>query len=114
MLTGAIVKTLAHSGLFAQVTASDSADSAGYRLSADLAGQRLVGTMSNIMLLLVRYQLAETASGKTIWEENPFSFHHLSASDVFMGTNRVAQTVKTAVRSNLQQLVSRLNAAVSQ
>lgn len=109
VLTEAIVTTLTRSGLFSQVSTTGPAD---YRLSADVVGQQLVGTMSNISMLLVRYQLVDTVSGKTLWSENLFSFHHLSASDVFMGTDRVAQVVETAVRNNLKQLVGKISEAL--
>jgi len=104
--TSAIVDTLDRSGLFSTTSTAGPAD---YRLSAEVVAQKLVGTMSNIMLLLVRYQLTDMASGNILWTENLLSFHHLSAADVFMGTDRVAQVVETAVRQNLQQLVARLD-----
>ncbi len=104
--TKAIVDTLDHSGLFSTVGISGPAD---YRLSAEVVGQKMVGSMSNIMLLLVRYQLVDTPSGNMLWSENLLTFHHLSASDVFMGGTRAAQVVETAIRKNLQQLVARLD-----
>ena len=105
--TSAIVDTLDRSGLFSTTSIVGPAD---YRLSVEVVDQKLVGTMSNIMLLLVRYQLTDTTSANILWTENLLSFHHLSAADVFMGTDRVAQVVETAVRQNLQQLVVRLDA----
>jgi hypothetical protein len=105
--TSAIVDTLDRSGLFSTTSTAGPAD---YQLSAEVVDQKLVGTMSNIMLLLVRYQLTDIITGNILWTENLLSFHHLSAADVFMGADRVAQVVETAVRQNLQQLVVRLDA----
>lgn len=104
--TRAVVDTLTRSGLFSTVDTTGPAD---YRLSAEVVDQKMVGTMSNIMLLLVRYQLTDISSGDNPWTENVLSYHHLSAEDVFMGTDRVAQVVETAVRHNLEQLVARLD-----
>jgi hypothetical protein len=104
--TNAILDTLDRSGMFSTVSTTGPAD---YRLSADLVGQQLIGSVSNIMLLLVRYQLVDTASGNILWTENLFSFHHLSGAEVFMGADRSTQVVEAAVRQNLQQLVVRLD-----
>lgn len=105
--SSAIIDTLDRSGLFSTTSTVGPAD---FRLSVEVVDQKLVGTMSNIMLLLVRYQLIDTNTNNTLWVENLLSFHHLSAEDVFMGTDRVAQVVETAIRRNLQLLVVRLDA----
>lgn len=101
----AIVDALEHSGLFGTINTTGPTD---YRLSADVVGQRLVGTASSIMLLLVRYQLVDTPSGDILWTENLLSFHHLSGADIFMGSERAPKVVETAIKRNLQQLVEHL------
>lgn len=108
--TKAILDTLDRSGLFSAVNTMGPAD---YRLSADVVGQRLIGSASNIMLLLVRYQLIDSTNNNTLWSENLLSFHHLSGADVFIGADRSTQVVENTVRKNLQQLVTRLHANLS-
>jgi len=104
-LTNEIFRALDHSGLFSAVSTTGPAD---YRLSAEVVGQKLVGSMSNIMLLLVRYQLVDTSTNNILWTENLLSFHHLSGSDVFMGSKRARQVVEMAIKRNMQELVARL------
>lgn len=106
----AIVDTLNLSGLFSQVNISGPAD---YQLSADVVGQELLGTSSNIILLLVHYQLIETSSGENLWMENLISYHHLDGTDVYWAHDRIAQVLEGAVRQNLRQLITRLNANLS-
>jgi hypothetical protein len=97
----AIVNTLAGTKLFTAVMTQGDAD---YTLSADVVGQRQQGGTSNIELLLVRYTLSETQSGKELWAGNLLSHSEMSAAEVFMGNERMKLVLQEAARDNLKQL----------
>lgn len=108
--TRAIVDTLTQTGLFMKVSTEGEEN---YQLSVDVADQQLIGGLSNIMLLLIRYRLTEETSGDVLWSENILSHYHLAASDEFMGAERSPKVAEGAVRHNLKQLVAGLNANLS-
>lgn len=97
----AIVNTLAGTKLFTAVKTQGNAD---YTLSADVIGQRQQGSTSNIELLLIRYTLAESQSGKKLWTGNLLSHFELSAAEVFFGNERKKLVLQGASRDNLKQL----------
>jgi hypothetical protein len=107
--TTAIVKTIDHSGLF---KTTDTKGPADYYLSANVTGQELFGGANSIFLLLVHYELKETTTDNVTWVENIFSFHQLATTDVFYGADRFAQVQEGAVRKNLEQLITKLNATL--
>lgn len=100
-----VVYTLAHTGLFSTVTLQGAAD---YSLSVEIIGQRQLGALSNIELLLVRYRLVDQVSKREVWAANLLSHFELSAEQVFMGMDRSRQVLEGASRANLAQLAERL------
>lgn len=95
-----IVSTLSQTGLFTEVRIQGEAD---YILSTDVIGQRQLGALSNVELLLVRYRLTDT-SEREIWSGNLFSHFELSASQVFMGIERTRKVLEGATRDNMTKL----------
>ena len=106
----AIVDTLGLTGLFTEVKTDGVAD---YSLSSEVIGQRMLGTMYNITLFLIRYELTDLNSNKVLWRENVFSHHELSAADVFMGMERTKQTVEVGTRKNMAQLGTKVGEVLS-
>ena len=101
----ALIKSLQKSSLFSSVNTHEIAD---FSISAEIIGQRIIGSVSNVSLFLVRYELINTHSEETIWSENIFSHHALSAQDVFMGAERQADIIEGASRDNISQLIDKL------
>jgi len=101
----AIVDTLKKTNLFSAVQTEGEAD---YTLSVDVIGQRQLGTLSNVELLLVRYNLLDEASKQEVWAANLFSHFELSAEQVFMGIERSRQVLEGASRANITQLGEQL------
>ncbi len=97
----AIVSTLSRSGLFTNVVTDGEAN---YALSTEVIGERLLGGTSNIVFILVRYELVDTETQETIWKDNLFSHHEMSAGEVFLGSDRIAQSCEAAVRNCMEQL----------
>lgn len=75
-----------------------------YSLAAEVIGERMSGTMNNIVLILVRYTLTDMENQNVLWTENLLSHFEMSAEDVFVGTDQVAKTIEGAVRRNMDQL----------
>ncbi|UCH49170.1 MAG: hypothetical protein JSU95_05115 [Betaproteobacteria bacterium] len=99
------VEMLRRTGLFSDVRTDNNAD---YTLATDIVGQRLIGSVSNVALLLVRYELRDATSNRETWSENIFSHFELSASQVFMGTERTRKVLEGASRDNMAQLGEKL------
>jgi len=106
----AIVDTLKRTALFSEVKTSGSAD---YSMSTEVIGERLLGGASNIGLFLIRYELADSISGKKIWSENIFTYSTLSAEQVYAGWERVPKVIETAVRENMKELAATIGKALS-
>lgn len=101
----AVTNTLSKSGLFTEVKAEGAAD---YTLSTDVIGERMLGSMSNVVFILIRYKLVDSSTQKILWEENIFSHFELSADEEFIGATRIGKALEGAVRSNMNQLDDRL------
>lgn len=97
----AIVDTLTGTRLFAAVMTQGNAE---YTLSADIIGQRQLGGVSNVELLLVRYTLVDAKSGRELWAGNLLSHFELSAAEVYLGNKRMKLVLQAATRDNLKQL----------
>ena len=80
-----IVDTVRNIGLFSDVKKNGDSD---YVLSSVVIGERLIGTVNNIGMFLIRYELSDMRTGSIIWDENIFSYSMLSATDVFTGHER--------------------------
>lgn len=106
----AVVNTLNQSGLFPEVKTEGTAD---YSLSTEVIAERILGSMNNVVLILVRYELVDNETGNTVWNENLLSHFELSAGDVFMGTERIAKALEGAVRANMDQLDDKLAHALA-
>ena len=107
----AIVDTLKKTNLFSSIQVSGEAD---YTLAADIIGQRQLGTLSNIELLLVRYTLFDVANRREVWTANILSHFELSAEQVFMGMERSTQVLEGASRANMNQLGEQLGSVFSE
>lgn len=106
----AMVNTLSRCGLFKEVMTEGPAD---YSLAAEVIGERMSGTMNNIVLILVRYTLTDMENENVLWTENLLSHFEMSAEDVFVGADRVAKTIEGAVRRNMDQLDNGLARALA-
>jgi hypothetical protein len=106
-----VIYTLKNTELFSAVTMNDAAD---YHLSVEVIGQRQLGTLSNIELLLVRYRLFDAARKQEVWAANLLSHFELSAEQVFMGMERSTQVLEGASRANLAQLADQLGQVLTQ
>lgn len=102
---GVVSETLRRTSLFSDVKADNNAD---YTLTTEIVGQRLIGSVSSVALLLVRYELRDATGDRVIWSENLFSHFELSASEVFMGAERTRKVLEGASRDNMAQLVNKL------
>ena len=105
-----IMETLEGTGIFSEVkTDGDS----NYLLNTEVIAARLIGSVNNIGLFLIRYKLVDKNSETFILNENIFSYSMLSAVDVFAGYERAAKVVETSLKNNLTQLVARIGEALS-
>lgn len=100
----ALVTTLRASGLFHQVAVSGDAD---YSLRSEVIVQRLTGM--GLMLLFVRYELIEIASGRPVWEENLLTYRNLTAADVFTAWDRVRQVTQMTMQGHMGDLIAKLD-----
>lgn len=105
-LIGALIQT----GAFSHVLTDGASD---YSLSADVIGERLLGSMNNISMILIRYRLVDNHSGSTIWEKNIFPHSVLSAQQVFMGTERLKRVLGNAVKDNITQATTLVGETLS-
>jgi hypothetical protein len=106
----AIVTTLGRTGLFSEVRTEGDAD---YVLATDVVGERLIGSLNNIGMFFIRYELTNTASGRAAWQENIFSDAMLSASQIPLGGERASRVIELGVSDNMSQLAARLADALS-
>ena len=102
-----LVTTLGESGLFRKVITSGDAD---YSLGAEIIVQRMLGGWSKIMLLFVRYQLTDNATGRDIWKENLLTYRRLSMADEGRyGMDFIRQLTQDTVQGGMEDLVMRLD-----
>lgn len=58
----------------------------------------------------VTYELVERGSGKTVWQQAVVTPYTASVSDAFVGSERLKLANEGAIRTNISQLVQRLQA----
>lgn len=107
VVKAALIGTLKASGIFKEVSSESPGD---FQLSAKIVSQELG---MNTLTLLVRYQLIESVSGKTIWAENIFSEKSISVAEIFLGDQRTQRLREIVFRDNFSKLAAHLNKAVS-
>jgi len=103
----ALIETLRRSQLFERVT---SAPGGHYKLSAEIISERMRGTFTNTMTLVIRYELE--LDQKLIWSENILSHGELSPQDVVLGAERHRKLQTDAFRDNLADLMEKLRGAI--
>jgi hypothetical protein len=103
----AMIETLRGSAMFRTVSAAPEAD---YILSPRVIGEK---HRPFISLVLVRYELRETVSGRTIWSGNLFSEKVLTVGDVFLGEERSRKLRQAVFHDNFTQLTSQVSKALS-
>lgn len=101
-----LVTTLEGSGLFRQVISSGDAD---YSLGAEILVQRMIGAGSRIMLLFVRYQLNDNATGSAVWKENLLTYRRLTMAEGGIGMDLIRQLTQDTVQGGMEDLVIRLD-----
>lgn len=101
----AVINTLDRSGLFTEVKSEGAAN---YSLSTAIIGERITGSYSNLVFILIRYKLINNHSQQIVWEDNIFSHFVLSAEQEFLGATRIGKVLEGAVRDNMNQLDDRL------
>ena len=106
-----LVNTLRKSNMFGSVSPAVDGD---YSLSTEIIAQRMNVGVTNVMTLLVRYKFVETAGNRVLWQENIFSQHIMSVSEVFMGNERMRLTLQGGVQKNLSQLLEKLNRYITE
>ena len=110
MYQDAIVSTLQSTELFTAVMTSGNSD---YLISTEVLGERYLGSVNNISLFLIRYELTDLKTNKILWSENIFSHHELSAVDVFDGSNRAKKVFENGARRNMSQLGIKVGEVIS-
>ena len=101
----AITNTLSKSDMSTEVKTEGVAD---YTLTTNVVGERMLGTTSNVVFILVRYKLVETSTRNILWEENIFSHYDLSVDEEFIGATRIGKVLEGAIRENMNLLDDRL------
>jgi len=100
-----IADTVRNIGLFSEVKKNGDSD---YALSSVVIGERYIGSVNNIGMFLIHYELNDMRTGSTIWSENIFSYSMLSAEDVFMGHERAPKVIEAGIRDNMTQLATKI------
>ena len=101
----AIINALKASGLFTEVRTSGESD---YVLSVNVLEHSIYGSVNNVGLFLIRYQLTDSKTTDNIYADNLFSYSMLSAKDEFVGHTRGNKIIELGVRDNFAQLVTTL------
>lgn len=105
-----LIATLRQSNMFSTVSTDTAGD---YGLTAKIIGQQMTAGLANVMTLLVRYTLVETATGNVLWQQNVLSQNVESVSDVFLGTERMQLALQHGVQKNLALLLEKLNNVIA-
>jgi hypothetical protein len=100
----ALAGTLIASGMFREVSLKPGGE---LRLSTQVIAQELWGY--GTLVLLVRYRLVETGSGRTVWVGNIFSEKSISVSEIFAGTERTQRLREIVFRDNFAQVAAQLD-----
>lgn len=104
----ALRRTLADSGLFAQVVDQGDAD---YLLFSEIITITTEGGISPLYAIVVQYWLVEPRRGEEIWRKGINSRHQVNWNEAFAGATRIIMAVEGATKENLTQLVQALSRA---
>ena len=103
----ALIESLRRSQLFETVTL---APEGVYKLSGDIVSERMTGTFSNTITVLIHYELE--LNGTLMWTDNILSQGEISATEIALGHERHRKLQIDAFRQNLVVLLEKLRTAI--
>jgi hypothetical protein len=106
VIRDALVDTLRASGIFRDVSTKPGGD---YGLSTQIISQKFD---MNTLILLVRYQLIDGASGRNIWAGNILSEKSIGVDEIFSGAERTKKLREIVFRDNFTKLAAQVNGAL--